>query len=249
MAYNPAGAFRSLGGLSPAPAPPSMSAAGMSMFSGGAPFPFPMAGPGQDQEEVNLYGPSRRKGPPAGPLPAKPAGGGPAPAPAPNLSNITGRDENLDYLTAEYKKRLGQEPTQRAMDRAASEIRDTASGLQKELGESIARRGFSAGTSGVEDELRTRLAEGAQRAIGKSSADISLGREKDLDALVMGGAGLMRAPSELALARQGLGLRQWESQNAAEIAREQADIARQNAGIQQQTAMADLWTKYLSLFM
>jgi hypothetical protein len=58
----------------------------------------------------------------------------------------------------------------------------------------------------------------------------------------------MGAPSQLALQRQGLGLEQYRTQQAGDIAQQQMELQRQNQGLQQQLGMADLWGRYLNMF-
>lgn len=152
-------------------------------------------------------------------------------------------DANLQYHIDQYKKRLGEGPTQRAIERSASAIRDQLSGLMDQAATAGAAtgRGPGFGAGG--------LAESAQRAQAGAAADISLGRERDLDRLVLGGGGIMGAPGQremgysalqnqlfgmapheaaarFGLAEKDLGLRSYLGQLGAQtdIARAQADI-------------------------
>lgn len=142
------------------------------------------------------------------------------------------------------RQRMSADPTQRAIDRASSGAGDFAAGMKERALSAGARmgRGGDFGSSGIESA--------AQRLQAKQAADISLGRERDLDALTLGGQGIMGAPSSLNLARtgqtnqmlgqvagfaptgaqlglsqQGLGLQQWQAG---------ADTAYKNALLQQQ---------------
>lgn len=148
-------------------------------------------------------------------------------------------DPNLQTQVDRLGQRLSADTTNRAIDRAGSAIKDAAAGRQTALTSSLARRGLSG--SGVEASERGKIAAQAQRAQAGAAADISLGRERDLDALTLGGQGIMSAPGQYSLAREGqtnnfllgglqaaaepgrqaladrqLGLQQWQAQNAAE---------------------------------
>jgi len=142
-------------------------------------------------------------------------------------------DPNLQFQIDKYKERLGAEPTQRAIDRAASGIRDQMAGLNAgaEVTGSMTGRGQGYGAS--------QIAEAGQRQLAAQSANIVSNRERDLDALTMAGQGLMAAPGQrsmayqqmlnqgysqnplldtanLGLAQQGLGLQAWIAQQNAQ---------------------------------
>lgn len=178
-------------------------------------------------------------------LPGAPGTGGGFGA-APPLNNTVTPSADIKELQDLYRKRLTNDPTQRAIDRSTSNIRDSTSGLMKELGGNMARRGIS--QSGIQTSGQQALAGQAQRQIAGSSADISLGRERDLDALTMGGLPIMTAQDELGLRKQGLGLQQWQAQNQAEIARQQLGLQAQAQAQQGQQAMMSLWSQYLNMF-
>lgn len=105
--------------------------------------------------------------------------------------------ENVQNL----RNRLSTDTTGRAIDRAGSKIADAAAGAKAGMRTNLARRGIS-GTGAGEQQLE-QVDQAAQRAQAGSAADISLGREHDLDALVLGGEGIMRAPGEMGLAKEG----------------------------------------------
>jgi len=183
-------------------------------------------------------------------------GGGAGGAPAP-LQNTTSDDPDIRYLIDQYKSRLSQAPEQRAQEQAASGIRDASSGLQKELGGNLASRGMLGG--GVENQMRNQLGEQALRAIGKSNASIQSQRQSDLDKMVLGGEGLMKAPSANALSQQGLGLQQYQIQQQGDIQRAQLQqnaqieaqrmqIQQAQLAMQQQQAAMQLWGQYMQMF-
>lgn len=107
-------------------------------------------------------------------------------------------DPNLQWQIDAYKKRMGEDNTQRATDKATSSIRDAAEGMgmRAEVAGAKTGRGQGYGAAGISDA--------AQAAIGKSASDIQLGREQQLDNLLLGGQGTMAAPSNRGIAYQGL---------------------------------------------
>ncbi len=162
------------------------------------------------------------------------------------MTNNVDPSQNLQWLQDQYKQRLGQDPTQRAMNRATSQIRDATTGLGKELGGNMARRGIA--QSGIQNSGQQALANQAQKQIAGASADIAMGRERDVDAMVMGGLPIMGAQDELGLRKQGLGLQQWQAQNQAELARQQLGLQAQAQAQQGQQAMMSMWAQYLNMF-
>lgn len=100
------------------------------------------------------------------------------------------RDENLDFQIQQYKDRLGEGPTTRAIERSASAVRDQLAGLTAgaERQAAMTGRGEGFGQSG--------LADAAQRYQAGAAADIALGRERDLDRLTIAGQGIMAAPGQ-----------------------------------------------------
>ncbi len=193
--------------------------------------------------------------PPGGSLPGAPGsmpgtggGFGAAPPGGPpgsgGLTNNVDPSANLQWLQDQYKQRLGQDPTQRAMNRATSQIRDATTGLGKELGGNMARRGIA--QSGIQTSGQQALANQAQQKIAGASADIAMGRERDIDNMVMGGLPIMGAQDELGLRKQGLGLQQWQAQQQAELARQQLGLQAQGQAQQGQRDLWSMWSQYLS---
>jgi hypothetical protein len=108
-------------------------------------------------------------------------------------------DSNLQFQIDEYKKRLGEGPTTRSIERAASAIRDQAAGMSSDAATAGAAGGRGSGFQAA------GIGEGAQRALAGASADITLGRQKQLDDLVLGGSEIMGAPGKRELAYDTLG--------------------------------------------
>lgn len=206
-------------------------------------------------------GPVPAPAPTAVPAPVPAEGGGgritapplqPPPGAGGGMTNTAQASPGLSYLTEKYKERLGAEPTERAVNMASSQARDVASGLAKEMEADFARRGIL-GTGAASQELQKRVYDPLQRQIAGQSAQIALGREGDLDRMVLGGVGLMQAPEQLALAQQGLGLQQWQAQAGHQLASQQAqaqqELARQQMAMQQQQMLSNLWSTWLNNLM
>lgn len=155
-----------------------------------------------------------------------------------NLNNrydeLNAKEGQMDPFLQEsinnLRGRQSADTTQRAIDRANSGAADQAAGAMSQLGSAAARSGRGEGYGG-------NAVQGAsQRLASRQAADISLGREKDLDALTIAGHNILKSPSDLAttqsgqannfllgasgqanmagnlaLGQQGLGLEQWKA--------------------------------------
>lgn len=163
-------------------------------------------------------------------------------------------DQNLQFQIDEYKKRLGEGPTTRAIEQSASAIRDQMAGLSNE-----AEMAGAAGGRG-QGFMAGGIGEAAQRALAGSSANIALGRQGQLDQLLLGGQQIMQAPGQRemaydtlssnffgnapyqAAANYGLGSQQLGLQ--AYLG--QGDLNIRNAALQQQSQGTPLdWMKLL----
>lgn len=147
------------------------------------------------------------------------------------LTNVAATSPNIQKQIERYAERLSADPTQRAIDRSNRAIADSAALMAADQKANMARRGVM-GTGVGDAFLQRRVFDPAQRQAAEAATQIALGRERDLDALVLQGTGLMRTPDELAIQRQNLALQQAQLQDAAEARR--AGMAQQ----QQQQAMA-----------
>lgn len=148
-----------------------------------------------------------------------------------------GADPNLQAQIDAYKKRLSTDTTGRAIDRAGSAISDAAAGAKAGQATELARRGTLG--SGAGDQQMGQIDAAAERAKAGSAAGISLGREGQLDQLVLGGQGIMSAPSQYGLAQQGQLL--GALGQGAGMAGSQENIAQGWAGVgnqQRQTEIA-----------
>jgi hypothetical protein len=217
------------------------------------PLPDPFGGQGGPRQVGFVYGSSTATSPAPGlagqagaggfGLPGS-GGGAPAPPPAPiagtgATTNYAQDNSNLKWLEEQYKQRFGSDPTQRAIERSTSNIRDTASGLMKEAQANAARRGvYGQGDSGILSSAEGKIADAAQRAAAGAGAGIALGREQDLDKLTAAGPAVLGANPQLQLQQQNLGLAQQQMG-------QQAQLAQMQANMQQQQMIANLWGSYL----
>lgn len=106
-------------------------------------------------------------------------------------------DPNQQFLIDQYKSRLTNDPTQRAVNRVASATRGQAALQQKQANAQAAMQGGNAGAHSAAIQSQ------AGRNLSKATADIALGRERDLDAMTLGGLGIMNAPNQSALIKSG----------------------------------------------
>lgn len=172
---------------------------------------------------------------------------GSAPIGAP-VTNTAQTDPNLQYLMGRIKERTeGPGVTERAMDRATSQIRDAGEGLSRQISEGAARRGV--GGTGAEALQQRQLGNALQRDIAGAMADISLGREQDIDRLLLGAQGTFQAPGQQALqdralanqayaTQQGLAMQAQQQQAQLQMAQQQQNMMQQQAILQ---ALSSLW--------
>ena len=146
-------------------------------------------------------------------------------------------DENLQFQIEQYKSRLGEGPTTRAIERSASAIRDQLAGqtAQAEQAAAQAGRGQGFGQSG--------LAESAQRAQAGAAAGIALGRERDLDQLTIAGQNIMQAPGQREMGYNQL-LNQQYAQ-APHFLQAQQGLGEKQLGLQAYLGQGDLGLREL----
>jgi hypothetical protein len=219
-------------------------------------------------------------------------------APPPNLANITGTnphlagqqssieartaqlraregqaDPNLQLQVNRLGERLSSDPREQAQRFAAQDIDQRARAAQTALTQTLARRGI--GGTGAEAQLRSQVEGQAQREKARSASQIGLQREQALDALTLGGQGIMAAPGQYQLqqqaqtnqlyplglqaaqgqvgAQQGaqnLALNQWQAQNQAAQGAQNLALnqwqAQQQAQQQAQAAQDQRQNQYLA---
>lgn len=110
-------------------------------------------------------------------------------------------DQRLTDLYNQYKDRMSTDTTKRAIGRATLANADAATGQKQAYQEAMAARGITGTGAGA--DVSGRIDEAARRRSASAAADISLGREGQLDALTLGGLGIAGAQSSLDLARAG----------------------------------------------
>ena len=137
---------------------------------------------------------------------------------------------NLQTQVDRLGQRLSTDTTQHAIGRATGAIRDQASAQQAALKTQMARRGISG--SGVGDQLAGNIDARSQRAQAGAASDISLGRERDLDALTLGGQGIMSAPGQFSMARDAADLGAISGGVSAANPAAQLQLGQQNLGLQ-----------------
>lgn len=222
-------------------------------------LPSLSGGGGGMTQMTSMYG-----APPA--TPATPAGTGtPAPAAPAALTNTAQANPDVQSFLDQYRKRLEQQSgreatpdpnlqtqvdrlgqrlstntTQRAIDVANSDVKARTGAANEALTTDLARRGVLG--TGAEAQLRQRITEAGQRESARNAANISLGRERDLDALTLGGQGIMAAPGQYQLQREGmtnatLGAGADLARTGAQLAQGDRSLALNQWQTQQQTAM------------
>lgn len=150
-----------------------------------------------------------------------------------------GADPFLEESIGNLRTRLSTDNTERATQRAERRIMDQAAGARALNAGSAGRRGFDA-KSGALAKLDQRTNDAAQRAAAGATADIELGRQRDLDSLTLAGHNILSSPSQLELARRGqsqnlLGMGMGGANTLAQIG-----LADRSLNLQQwQTIMAD----------
>lgn len=154
---------------------------------------------------------------------------------------------------ANIEGRMDADTTGRAISRATSKIQDQLAGHLQANKE----RALRMGGGGGEEYGAARLTDAAQRAQAGAAADISLGRERDLDALALGAGSAYAAPGnrELGwagaaggaaqavagnqLGAAGQALQAWQQQ-------QQTQLAQQQLAMQQQMAMLNMYSNLWS---
>ena len=158
-------------------------------------------------------------------------------------------DPRLTQQYNQYQQRLSADTTKRAIGVSALSNADQASGQKAAYSELAAAKGVS-GTGAAADNAG-RIDEAARRRQAGAAANITLGREGQLDALTLGGLGIAGAQSQLNLARtgatnslyggavnaagapaaqnlaeRGFNLQQYQTQAQVDLARQQQEQAR-----------------------
>jgi hypothetical protein len=166
-----------------------------------------------------------------------------------NKAANAGPDPLLEESIGNLRERMSTDTTGRAIDRAQSKNADVVAGQRRALTGRLSRSGLG-GQAGLSNKLNMRLDDKLARANAGAAADISLGRERDLDSLTLAGHGILSAPGQrelqqqqiangllntglgaasslagIGLGQQQLGLQQWNSQNAAQMERARFEAA------------------------
>lgn len=162
-------------------------------------------------------------------------------------------DPLLEENLANIRARMSADTTGRAINRATGKIEDQLAGHLQANKERAARMGGGGG----EAAGARKLASDAQRAEAAASADISLGRERDLDTLALGAfpsylapgqqqmgylnaaGGAAQAVAGNQLGAAGQALQAWQAQQAAQAQQQQMALQQQMAMLQM---YSNLWS-------
>lgn len=168
-------------------------------------------------------------------------------AAAPGATGTSNTAQISPYLLSQigrYEDRLSADTTKRAIDNSNLGIADSAALMAADAKGRMAGRGIL--NSGAGDAfVNKRITQPAQRQAAGAAADIALGRERDLDNLVLGGTGLMTAPDAIALDSQRLALAQ-QGQATDQAFRTQQ--AQQQAQQQQMQMLMSLYGSMLGRY-
>lgn len=134
-------------------------------------------------------------------------------------------DPGADEFQSRVKKRMDSpdEWSGQAIDRATSKIRDATEGRRKALRGMMAKRGVLGDTS-VPELSEASLAAQEGRDVAAAATDISLGRERDKDAFLLGSQNAFLAPGQANRADRSLGLQTWQAAEGARLTREANDM-------------------------
>lgn len=138
------------------------------------------------------------------------------------------RDPYLEEHMARYRQRVSSDPTDRAIGRATGAIRSSAAGLTEAQKARNAATGRTAGYGGAD------IADAAQAATARAAADISMGRERDLDALTVAGTNLFALPGQRELQQEALTNQAIGAMTSAAGQSGQLDLSRLGLNLQQQ---------------
>lgn len=166
-----------------------------------------------------------------------------------NNARSAGADPLLQESINNLRQRQSTDTTGRAIDRAQSNNADIVAGQRNALKTRLARSGMG-GQSGLLEKRNQTLDDNLARANARTGADITLGRERDLDNLAISGHSILSAPGQFNLAQQGMannllgmgmqganslagiglaqqnyGLNQWNSVQQAQLQRQQFEAA------------------------
>jgi hypothetical protein len=161
-------------------------------------------------------------------------------------------DPNQAKAISNIEGRMSADTTARAIQNAQSASQDALAGQIQAAKERAAAGGTS---SNIQNQIQA-LTDQAARNQAAQAAGITLGRERDLDALALGSVGAYGAPSQRELSLLGLGagaagdiagarLGELSQNQATAAAAQAAQVAQQQLAIQaaqqQQNAMLDLY--------
>jgi hypothetical protein len=145
------------------------------------------------------------------------------------MVNQAQRDPRLEVLGKAVEERVTNPDmsSRRAIDAAGLAIRDLASGQEKEAQVGAAMRGVSG--SGMESAAQADIQRDTRGKVAGAARDITLGRERDQDAFLLGSTGALGAAGDAARSDRALTQQAWIENEQNRRAQEQADLSRQLA--------------------
>lgn len=150
--------------------------------------------------------------------------------PSPDMeASIAEWKKRMEEYQKAYQERMGADTTQHAIEKAGGGIRSFAAGMGNMADVAAAKGGRGPGFGA------TGIGDAALAAQAKSASDITLGRQRDLDTLMLGGQGAMNqlyganpyaTAANMGLAQQNLGLQAYlgQGQLANQAAQTQAQM-------------------------
>lgn len=149
-----------------------------------------------------------------------------------NSTNTAGMDPFLKQQVDRYNSRFTNDPTKQAVEHSTLGIMDAAALGAADLKGQMGSRGVLNSGAGA-TFLQKRVFDPAQRAAAGAASNIAIERQKQLDALTLGGTDIMKAPSQLGVQNRELAMRQWEGQQAAARANEALKLEQQRLADEQ----------------
>jgi hypothetical protein len=163
----------------------------------------------------------------------------------PPLVNTTTPSANAQWMVDQVKTQMGNDPTEALINRNTLAAGDEQARVGAGLDSEMARRGITG--TGAEGLQRQKLAMQGSSNLTQSNRDIRLDQAEKKKQFLLGSAGIMQNPDQLALQQQGLGLQQWNAQagqqNAQAQMQQNAQLQQQQMAFQQQQALMQVYSQ------
>lgn len=185
-----------------------------------------------------IYDPSTQKFTPKGGAGAKPST---------DFTSTAADDPRQAEVYDLWKKRLSTDVTKRAIDRSNLATMDAAALGAADAKANLSSRGALGAGAGATFVNRNITQPAIRDAAGKA-ADISLGREGQLDALTLAGGPLASNMASNNLAQRQFGLEQWNAQQADAARRAAMEQEQRNTELAQMMAITQMMGNFGSTF-